>query len=1209
MDQETKRSIKKLVLELRGLLEDDLEVVLKRYGIFTDKTWLSAEEIPKATDEILETRSCLEAAMAPELERGARKGKGAELYAREAGFTHLNRLVGLKVLEVRELIAEIIQTRDTYGGRSLYHRDYRAGHPEEANQADDALPAAFKAMCEQVSAQIKFVFDVESESSIIWPRYAAFKKAIDLINELPEEVWQEDEIIGWIYQFYNAEEKEAIRKRGKPKLPIEVAVINQFFTPRWVVKFLVDNTLGRLWLEMHPDSERVRAKCDYLVPEPLAREDDEEVDEDKIELDPESPINNQEAKARREPKRPQDLKLIDPACGTMHFGHYAFEVFQEIYRDARELGYVGEGDALSDKAIPLAILKRNLYGVDIDLRAVQLAALSLYVKARTAQREAGMVEKEAAKLPWQVNLVSADAHLTDGGMREAFLEKYADDPQLQNVWKEMFSEMEDIAQVGSLLRVEERFRQLLETYQPPTVEDLRQEEQADLPGMEQAARQMQLGDADATGAWSPSRTVQAMLGDLKAFASEALEEQDVNAQIFATEVEKALGLLDVLMQKYDVVVMNPPYGEITKAGRRIVKSQYPASSVNVYAAFLIKTLQITEDGYVGALTERLFITQEGFTELREKVLINESHVIAFADLWYGVLDDAMNRTAAYVLTPEKDFGVSSLFFDLKGIDDKEDRLSKLIKLPSDGFQDRIFLRSLKRFFSVPKSAFLYKLPDYLLDEFAHTKSFGDEIGRASQGLITGNNARFVRYHWEVPSRDLVQTWIPYAKGGVSSSFYQVVNTVVDYSKSAQDYYDEKGRHQGRDNYLKPGIGWGDVSSIFNAHRLSEGTINSQVIYLLPTSSDAETWLCLGYLNSIFIRYLLSNIYDGHHWGTKNIQVLPWKEFPHRDRDLVASASIQLYTIKKLWDQTDETNPAFQKPLLANLLDDPNWLINKLPNSNSLSRGSTPSLYSLSSLIDRALFIEERLDSYLSVNKRAIDNSIFELFQVPDSLREELQSDKNINRSERVWNFMDGKSKIEKSIEHTYRLMSFIIIGILEEQQYGIAPVRSVAYKQIHHLIIDYLEGLFNRSSSLEIESEFKEATGYSLDSWIDGPFIKWHTKTYLRRPIVWQISSENGLFSYFLYYHLINSDTLTSLRTNYLWRERDHLKSTLRYAQDMKDQPEIIEIERKLGDCENLDMKLSNISDSGWQIDFEKGVKYNMLPLQDAEVLRYKNMI
>ena len=128
---------------------------------------------------------------------------------------------------------------------------------------------ALEAVCRRVNEElIGYLFDPDDDYSLVWPRYPVLKNCIEKINALDEAVWREDEIIGWIYQFYNAEEKVAVRKRGKPQTPHDVAVINQFFTPRWIVKFLVDNTLGRLWLEMHPDSERVRSKCDYLVPEP-----------------------------------------------------------------------------------------------------------------------------------------------------------------------------------------------------------------------------------------------------------------------------------------------------------------------------------------------------------------------------------------------------------------------------------------------------------------------------------------------------------------------------------------------------------------------------------------------------------------------------------------------------------------------------------------------------------------------------------------------------------------------------------------------------------------------------------------------------------------------------------------------------------------------------------------------------------------------------
>ncbi len=367
MDRPTKTAIKKLVLGLRKLLEEDIEVVLKRYGLFTDRAWLPLDKIPKADESILAARQRMEAAIAVEQARDLKPGEATRWYIREVAFTYLNRLVGLKCLEVRGLIEEVITTRPEYGGRSLFHRDFRQAQPDLAAQADDALPAMLEAACRHVTdAMIGVLFDPASESSVIWPRYQTLRQAIGLINELPAEVWAEDEIIGWVYQFYNAEEKERIRDRGKPQLPIEVAVINQFFTPRWVVKFLVDNTLGRLWLEMHPDSERVRGKCDYLVPEPLAeatadrRPQTADGPEQPLAflLDSLSPINSPTATPRRPAKPVTEIRLIDPACGGMHFGYYAFEVFQEMYCDAREHDWPIWAEATADPSASLRTGRR-----------------------------------------------------------------------------------------------------------------------------------------------------------------------------------------------------------------------------------------------------------------------------------------------------------------------------------------------------------------------------------------------------------------------------------------------------------------------------------------------------------------------------------------------------------------------------------------------------------------------------------------------------------------------------------------------------------------------------------------------------------------------------------------------------------------------------------------------------------------------------------
>ena len=676
MNRPAKSAIKSLVLTLRHKLEDDIAIQLKRYG-FAGARWLPLERLPhiERDDQAASDHYRLKAALEQQLRRMGvdsakatpkQRAEAVDWFVRETAFTHLNRLVALKCLEVRDLIPEIITTREAYGGRSRAQYDYRNAYPDQARQPDDALPAAIRQVCQRVYAEFKFLFDVGDPSaghrppanSILWPSYPVLKECIALINGLDEAagnddrtLWAEDEIIGWIYQFYNAEHKEAIRKRGKPRRPAEVAVINQFFTPRWIVKFLVDNTLGRLWLEMHPDSERVRAKCDYLVPEPLPQRDGEqgsrgaEVQGSKgsFQLDPDSPINNPKSPPRREPKRPQDIGLIDPACGTMHFGHYAFEVFQEIYRDARDRGWVTGDDALPDEEIPAAILRHNLYGVDIDLRAVQLAGLSLFIKAKSANPKAHISH---------LNLVVADAVLPADGARQRFLDQYKDDKVVQDAVRQVLDEMENVAEVGSLLRVEERLRDILAKAGHTAVRDWEAKRQRELPGFEPETRQLSL--AEVSGAvpeqWGAHYTLARLLDDLRTFAAEALQTHDLNAQLFAEEAEKSVHLLDVFLNDYDVVVMNPPYGLTTDAAKSYLRKTFPITKNDLYLAFIERAIDLVRgDGFVGGLTSKTFMTLQQSGGFRQKVLFGLTNIATLLDLGIGILDDATVETAAFIL--------------------------------------------------------------------------------------------------------------------------------------------------------------------------------------------------------------------------------------------------------------------------------------------------------------------------------------------------------------------------------------------------------------------------------------------------------------------------------------------------------------------------------------------------------------------------------
>ncbi|MDY7080766.1 MAG: BREX-1 system adenine-specific DNA-methyltransferase PglX [Chloroflexota bacterium] len=1240
MDRTTKSAIKKLVLNLRHLLENDIEVVLKRYGLFTDRPWLPPGKIPKADTDVLAARRRMEAAIAVEQARGLEPGEATRWYVREVAFTYLNRLAGLKCLEVRGLIDEVITTRVEYGGRSLFHRDFRHAHPDLAAQPDDGLPAALEAACRRVTDEmIGVLFDPDSESSIVWPRYQTLREAIGLINDLPAEVWAEDEIIGWVYQFYNAEEKERIRKRGKPKLPAEVAVINQFFTPRWVVKFLVDNTLGRLWLEMRPDSERVRAKCDYSVPEPLSVDDDKgtEGQRDKetrgwgdkgIALDPDSPVNNSEAPPRRDPKPVTEIRLIDPACGTMHFGYYAFEVLQEMYLDSLEHGWPVSNpqSPISNHEIPNLILRHNLYGVDIDLRAVQLAALSLYMKACTAELAASPQSKIEDRKSKIVNLVCADARLTDGEVRARFLDAYKDDPALQKVWRELFSEMEDVAQVGSLLRVEERFRQLLQAYSPASVvPELDADRQLTLDGVPQQPRQMGLAEVPGATAWSPRRTLAEMLEHLRHFARDALEEADVNAQLFAAEAEKTLGLLDVLLQDYDVVVMNPPFGYTSDQAGKYIASQYPRSKNNLLCTFVERTrLDLCQSGYVGAILDRTFLIKSSYKQFRREILLNQSRLKTMADLGWGVLDEAQVETVAIVLASKTSKG-QGVFLKLD--DGSPDSLQFALSDVQGALRvnSKVFIVSQEDFVSFPNSAFAYWTPYSIRQAFLHRPSLASNTADAKEGIHANDADAFLRYHWEVNTTTIGQgkKWAPFANGGGYSPYYRDIDQVILYENDAwaiRNYRNKRGEiasgMRNPEYQFISGITYGKRTDYLNVQRLYPGSTFSQEGRGIFPRNRNDTWPLIAILNSQAIR-LTINLICGQHKTSGYVALLPYARPSKKVARQLGDLARVSHDLKFAWDTGNEICTRFTQPCLLQLTPPQgNAFAGSLGRVLELLGEAAPQTptparpLTITALLDRARAIETTADTQLQQLQAQIDEAVYDLYEISSADRALIERELGDRPPELVWPQMEGKSDKEKRREHVRCLLSYFILQAIKADQDGILSLvehtgESTALARLR----ERLEAAFGADVAFRLEDDAGRLLGKSVDKWLDKPFIQWHTKLYKRRPIIWHIASPRGTFGALVYYHKLDRDTLPKVRNVYLRTLRDRFGGQLEQARSAEDYKAVDRLEAALDDLAVLDERLGRIIEAGYDPVIDDGVKANILPLQEAGVLRQKKVV
>jgi SAM-dependent methyltransferase len=406
------------------MVEDDLRTQLEKYGVYEDE-WISLDELGHLDEEEKEVRKRIDAGLEREMQATEEEERSYDNYVKEATKTKINRLVALKTLEARGLVTETLVRRPEYGDRSYMHRTVSEVAGELCDAKDDGLGVALDLAFEELSQEIGVLFE-EDEYTAVELDFKVREDVIELLNDLDEEVWEEDEAIGWVYQYFGENEREEIDERIDEEnykvQDTDIATKTQLFTPRYIVEWMVDNSLGRLWLEMQGEGTNIddEDNCFYLAP----------LEESLID---------------REKKDVREIKVLDPACGSGHMLFYAFDVLYEMYLE--------EGK-FTKSQIPNEILKNNLYGIDIDPGVVQLTALSLYVKAKSRAPD---TEIE------QINVVPADAVLVNGDKKKEVLDGLG---ELESrVVEEVWESFENIREYGSLVRIEEKIDEILEEWQ------------------------------------------------------------------------------------------------------------------------------------------------------------------------------------------------------------------------------------------------------------------------------------------------------------------------------------------------------------------------------------------------------------------------------------------------------------------------------------------------------------------------------------------------------------------------------------------------------------------------------------------------------------------------------------------------------------------------------------------------------------------------
>ncbi len=589
MDQAIRNKLRNVVTQCRKLLEEAVAQRMEgRFTIFLKGKSLIADRAASVTHLSDEERS-VRLAVLQHFDllhsQGMSKVDAYRQLVREVAFTWLNRFVAFKMLESRKLIRETLSRwEDSNGFKHWLTGDGREVDLTDYERGGESRSAAYHrfllARCGELAGEIRVLFDPDNLASRLAPPAATLRELAQTFNA-PDlaPAWQagNEETLGWVYQDFTSEELEtAFREARVSKKKFEasdIAPVTQLFTQNWIVRYLVHNTLGALWLEMHPDS-RLVDQFEYYIPRKAAPES--------------SPV-----------RAIRSIRLLNPACGTMHFGLVAFDLFAAMYREelerAGESGWPEQPSVGSADEIPAAILANNLYGIDIDMRAVQISALALYLKAKMLAPQRRLTESR---------LVCANIHILNGNRLAAFLTamKLNERPIYGRILKALQQELKLSEQLGSLLPLEQRIGELVEAER----QRYRQEGRSpDLFGWSQEQFETEAGQREY---WE---TLEIEIGQaLDAFAREQAQ-QGINQTFFAEETVRGLRLLEVVGQTYDVVVTNPPYMAARKMNatlKKAVVDLYSVAKGDLYAAFGLRCLALTHrGGRVGMLTMHSFI--------------------------------------------------------------------------------------------------------------------------------------------------------------------------------------------------------------------------------------------------------------------------------------------------------------------------------------------------------------------------------------------------------------------------------------------------------------------------------------------------------------------------------------------------------------------------------------------------------------------------
>lgn len=934
-DKETRNLLARTVTACRRRLTEDVTDQLQGvYGLHPDGTILPLARLTHLTpDQVTAAHGLRD--LLDHYEAGG-SGRPAErkttAYNRlvlEISFTTLNRLAALRLCEERGLVVECVQKGTASDGFRMFER-ISGGAVGSRYQAYRVF---LECMYDELALGLGVLFDRSTPQSAVFPTERCLLDLLEQLNKTElTHLWTEDETIGWIYQYFNPpEERRAMREASQaPRNSRELAVRNQFFTPRYVVEFLTDNTLGRIWYEMRRGATRLGEQCRYLVRRPNevfldlnekapdAQDLDENLSQDEL-------LRRPVYIDHRPKKDPRDLKVLDPACGSGHFLLYAFDLFETIYLEAwnddQSPASVSTGSTLQEdypkleellKETPRLIIEHNLYGIDIDSRAVQIAALALWLRAQKSwmQDNCGRLERP---MFGKSNIVTAEPMPGEEDMRREFVAGLHP-PVLGQIVDEVFDQMKLAGEAGSLLKIEEDIKDAVaEARKQWVAGPVPEQEQFGFGGTFDHSFKQQKLRFDVSGItdeefWDDTEDL--IVAALKEYAQQADSGRTMRRRLFAQDASRGFAFVDLCKKRYDVVLMNPPFGNCVHSTFEYLSRTVPYWCSNAVSAFVGRIVSCLQDGAkIGLVTDRTVLIKSSYEDFRIKYLLDTFALGPLVDLGWNVLD-ANVEVSALILTRSTRSETTQLFLDCRSADNKETALTNLV-LPDKKAWEKKWLMS-QSFLRLPNSSIAHDMPEFVIRWFNIFPALRDGGAKALQGHAIKMDW-YARLRWEIDPGFLGVSWSCMYNGGPFSRFYLPLLDLVRWNVDGTFLKSHPStRWSNAEHQLKPGIGYGKRGYILDAHLVPTGHVFTvEGLFVIP-DSIADIWYYLGVLNSPLCSVLL-NYYCGQHKHAGYVDLLPIPITSESARTRVAEVSLEAWTISRDFDKSNELSPVFVSP--------------------------------------------------------------------------------------------------------------------------------------------------------------------------------------------------------------------------------------------------------------------------------------------------------